>query len=202
MPMSISKQNFVQWRQDLESAIQNNAGTAHSRFFQLATVDGKQNPACRTVVFRGFVDNTNALVAHTDVRSEKIQQLSNNAHAEICWYFTDTREQFRLTSKISLLTGEDQHQADIRLAHWQALSDKAQAGYALATPGSAIVIEQAQSTRANKCSAPGSKPPDNFALLLITPFSVDHLLLRPSPQQRTLYSVQQDGHWNGKRVIA
>lgn len=195
-------QNPVQWRQELESAIQNNAETLHTRFFQLATVDRNLAPACRTVVFRGFMDKTNALIAHTDVRSEKILHLRNNAQAEVCWYFSDTREQFRLTSKITLITREERHGADIRSIHWQALSNKAQASYALATPGSAIVIEHEQSARPNNCSPPGSKPSENFALLLITPFSVDHLLLTPSPLQRTLYREQQDGYWSANRVIA
>jgi len=195
------EQNPVQWRQKLESAIQNNAQQAHSRFFQLATVDTKQMPACRTVVFRGFMDSTHALIAHTDVRSEKILQLRNNAHAEICWYFSDTREQFRLTSKITLITGAERLGADIRLAHWLALSDMAQASYALATPGSAIVIEQTPSAKPKNASPPGEAPSANFALLLISPFTVDHLLLAPSPQQRTLYRVQQDGHWNASSIV-
>ncbi|MFT4994254.1 MAG: pyridoxamine 5'-phosphate oxidase [Paraglaciecola sp.] len=194
------EQNHVQWRQKLERAIQNNAQLAHTRFFQLATVDKNQMPACRTVVFRGFMDNTHALIVHTDVRSEKILQLRNNAHGEICWYFSDTREQFRLTSKVTLITGEEHHGADIRLAHWRALSDKAQASYGLATPGSALVIEPAQSASADKGLPPRSNPLENFALLLITPFRVDHLLLMPSPQQRTLYDGQPDGQWNARRI--
>jgi len=195
------EQNPVQWRQKLQSAIQNNSQQAHSRFFQLATVDTKQMPACRTVVFRGFMDSTHALIAHTDVRSEKILQLRDNAHAQVCWYFSEIREQFRLTSKVTMITGADQQGADIRLAHWQALSHKAQDSYAVAIPGSAIVIEQTPSATALNDSPPGLIPSANFALLLISPFTVDHLLLAPSPQQRTLYRVQQDGHWNASNIV-
>lgn len=195
-------QNLVQWRQKLENAIKNNAATPHTRFFQLATVDRNAAPACRTLVFRGFMDNANTLIAHTDVRSEKIQQLKNDDRTAVCWYFCDTREQFRLTSKVTLITGQQQDAADIRWAHWQALSQSAQASYSLATPGSALVIEPAASEKPNCNAGLGSKPSKNFALLLIVPSSVDHLLLAPSPQQRSRYHKQQDGHWSVQRVIA
>lgn len=198
----MTRQNPAPWRQTLEDAIHNNAQAMHSRFFQLATVDNKQIPACRTVVFRGFADNTNALIAHTDERSEKILQLRSHSHAQVCWYFSETREQFRLTSQITVLTEKELYAADIRLAHWQQLSEQSQASYFLAAPGSAIAIEHAPSAKPNNRLQLDAKPSKNFALLLISPTCVDHLLLTPSAQQRTLYWEDHEGHWAAKKVSA
>ena len=39
-----------------------------------------------------------------DSRSEKLEQLERNPHAAICWYFSKTREQFRLTGQIAIVT--------------------------------------------------------------------------------------------------
>jgi pyridoxamine 5'-phosphate oxidase len=195
-------QDISQWRQQLNKAIGQNATSPHSRFFQLATVAANQHPACRTVVFRGFVDNTDTLIAHTDVRSEKIQQLSSNPHAQVCWYFSASREQFRLSSEITMLTGQEPHAEALRLAQWQALSAQAKNTYNCAVPGSALLIEQTPGTTADKDCLAEEKPSDNFALLLISPNSVDHLLLRPSPQQRTLYHQQGDGSWSVESVTA
>ena len=51
--------------------------------------------AVRTVVFRGFGgDNDDPrLRVSTDCRSEKVAELGDNDRAELCWYFSDTREQ-------------------------------------------------------------------------------------------------------------
>ena len=59
------------WLQDLEKAIKRNKRDAHNRYFQLATVDCERLPRVRTVVFRGFGDQTGALLFITDSRSEK-----------------------------------------------------------------------------------------------------------------------------------
>ena len=202
MPQS----SVVSWRNELDRAIKKNSGAAQSRFFQLATVDSDGIPACRTVVFRGFVQDSSTLVVHTDIRSEKVHHLKDNNIAEICWYFSETREQFRLTSKIAVLAaGEgdlaENNEHDIRLLHWQLLSKETQAGYALATPGSVILEEFGASSKTNHGEDVELKPSDNFALLLIQPFRVDHLMLNPPPQQRIIYREIEEEHWSIKRVI-
>jgi hypothetical protein len=51
------------WLVDLNRVLARNSKDVHSRFFQLATVrvpegGGPPRPACRTVVFRGFLPDT------------------------------------------------------------------------------------------------------------------------------------------------
>jgi PPOX class probable FMN-dependent enzyme len=98
----------------LEQAFQRNSH-ADSKWFQFATVDLSGSPAVRTLVFRGFEgDNTIAIV--TDIRSEKVAHLKNNPNAEICWYFKDTREQFRIRVQCDIIQGER------TIPYWKQLS--------------------------------------------------------------------------------
>ena len=92
------------WRTPLSRALHRNRAQPFARYLQLATVRGGGTPANRTIVFRGFRGKSNQLMFIADRRSEKIEQLSDNPHAEACWYFTKTREQFRLTGQVALVT--------------------------------------------------------------------------------------------------
>ena len=79
------------WLNDLERAIKGNKRDAHNRYFQLATVDSEGWPRVRTVVFRGFADQTGTLLFITDSRSEKMSSIESGGKAEACWYFTQSR---------------------------------------------------------------------------------------------------------------
>jgi hypothetical protein len=58
------------------------------------------------MVFRGFLPGTQSLLSVTDTRSEKVieWQGDNKSHFEICWYFSDSREQFRLAGEVALVS--------------------------------------------------------------------------------------------------
>jgi pyridoxamine 5'-phosphate oxidase len=72
------------------------------RFLQMATVDPQGYPRNRTVVFRGWQGECRLILA-TDSRSEKIHDLRACPYTELCWYFSKTREQFRLFGRVELL---------------------------------------------------------------------------------------------------
>ena len=84
------------WRPSLVLALYRNRHAPYSRFVQLATVRADGRPANRTVVFRGFLDETPQLTFVTDSRSPKVAELSHSPWAEVCWYFPVTHEQFRI----------------------------------------------------------------------------------------------------------
>jgi pyridoxamine 5'-phosphate oxidase len=181
------------WRSPLARSLHLNRSLVYSRYVQLATIRANGRPANRTVVFRGFVDNSNQLKFVTDVRSEKIEPLTEQPWAEVCWYFPKSRDQFRLSGRLILVTAEseDPKLAKLRITQWQELSDSARAQFAWPDPG--------KPRAANAAFTP--PPPDptqplpTFALLLLEPERVDHLVLRGDPQDRTLY-------WNRHGVWA
>lgn len=157
-------------------------------------------PVCRTLVFRGFAENSNALIIHTDLRSQKIAQIKANNRGEICWYFSETREQFRLAGSLEIVANENHALGDIRQQQWWAISNSARASYSLATPGSLIIElpEKCDTKITNeKTHAP---PASTFALLIFKPISVDHLLLATPSHKRTFHQLKTSGDWDCENI--
>lgn len=176
------------WRSLLSRALHRNRSQPHSRYFQLATVriDGK--PANRTVVFRGFLNDTDLLQMVADLHSDKINQMAQNPWSEICWYFSKTREQFRLLGRLSLVNAEslDEILQKARHTRWQALSDNARLQFSEAYFRSPI-------TEADYPSK--TVPLENFALLLFDPIQIDYLNLRDQPHSRCHFVLDSNNQW-------
>ena len=186
--------SIAPWRSFLANALKKNRTQPHSRYFQLATVRSDGTPANRTVVFRGFLKETNKLRIITDARSEKITEIHNQSRGEICWYFTTTREQFRIAGRIIIIdvNYQDSELQKARKLTWQELSDNARIQFAWAHPGK----PRANSEAFSPPHPDENKPLDNFCLLLFEPVKVDHLRLRGEPQNRTLYLLDEKGVWD------
>lgn len=185
------------WREPLARALHRNRSLAYSRYFQLATVRSDGRPANRTVVFRGFLENTNQLKMITDSRSQKVEEIAGNPWGEACWYFPKTREQFRLSGQLTLITAE--YHAPIllqaRQTIWQDLSDNARSQFYWPSPGQSRV-DEAEFTPPE---AFPMEPPAEFCLLLLEAEHVDHLELRGEPQNRYLY-WREENHWLTQEV--
>ncbi|NES21645.1 MAG: pyridoxamine 5'-phosphate oxidase [Symploca sp. SIO3E6] len=217
------------WRSPLSGALHRNRSEPFSRYFQLATVTPEGYPSNRTVVFRGFLEgDRSSLKIITDIRSAKIQDIERQAMGEICWYFTKTREQFRIQGVLRLVKAQDQD-ADLLKARkitWQKISDAARSQFAWATPGQPVMGERKKDaeTRGRGDGSNGNptqnfvhppaidksafdvEPPDphlpldTFCLLLLVPKKVDHLQLRGDPQQRCIYQLATDTTWSSQLV--
>jgi PPOX class probable FMN-dependent enzyme len=168
------------WTTALRQALKHNRREAHSRYFQLATVDTEGKPRVRTVVYRGLDDDQQSPVFITDTRSAKMSHLDRQA-VEVCWYFPISREQFRIAGQAEVFAFHH-HQ---RLAVWQGLSDAARAQFFWPTPGEAVANgEQAINEGYNDRAT----PPPNFATVAIRPERIDHLRLS-NPQRRMLSAL-------------
>lgn len=186
------------WRSPLQRALHRNRSLVFSRYFQLATVTKEGIPTNRTVVFRGWQPETNNLLIITDIRSEKINHLQQQAKAEICWYFTKTREQFRISGSVTIVFF-DTHNPDLiklRKQVWQQLSEKAKEQFTWATPAELINHNQAN----NQQDIDLENPLENFCLLIFKPIKVDHLELKGNPQNRYLYLLDDHNNWQVKQV--
>ncbi len=182
------------WRSLLSRNLHHNRSKPHSRYFQLATVTPEGYPANRTVVFRGFFDDQqNRLKIITDARSAKIQELKHQSQTEICWYFTETREQFRIMGNLQVVTCTEQDPTlqKARQSTWYDLSDAARSQFAWPDPAKPAASKSAFEVK----SLDANSPAQNFCLLLLTPQKIDHLQLRGDPQQRCLYTLQDDQTW-------
>jgi pyridoxamine 5'-phosphate oxidase len=176
------------WRSPLARALHRNRSLVYARYAQLATVRADGRPANRTVVFRGFLEPTQQLKFITDRRSEKIGQILAQPWGELCWYFPNSREQFRLSGKLTLVQADcaDPELAKARHSQWQDLSDAARAQFVWPNPGK----PRAEAELFNLPSPDPAQPTPNFCLLLFDPTQVDHLELRGEPQNRCLYQYQ------------
>lgn len=174
------------WRPILARALHRNRARPYCRYLQLATISTAGKPANRTVVFRGFVQEQLKMV--TDGRSEKVREVLACPWAEACWYFTVTREQFRIAGQLTLVGPDDA--SNVRLSTWRELSTKARQQFYWPHPGHARAEESEFSTE----TMVSEQPPDSFYLLLFNPQRVDHLMLKGSPQDRQVYELTQ-GEW-------
>ncbi|XP_028767593.1 pyridoxine/pyridoxamine 5'-phosphate oxidase 2 isoform X2 [Neltuma alba] len=86
------------WKQLLMNALESNSHLKHSTFFQLATIGTNGRPSNRTVVFRGFQDNTDKIQINTDGRSRKIEELkhcSSGEQREKSWFASSLRSRLQ-----------------------------------------------------------------------------------------------------------
>ena len=131
-----------------------------------------------------------------DSRSEKVSQIIGQPWAEACWYFTETREQFRLSGLLHLVQKDnaDMGLLQARQESWQELSDDARLQFAWADP------KKPRADDDNFAPPPPHpvEPLANYCLLLLEPMQVDYLNLLGNPQNRYIYSC--DDGWQVKEV--
>lgn len=188
VPSAMTDSDSPVWFDQLKVAIKKNRRDAHNRYFQLASVDTAGMPRNRTVVFRGFSDALCGVLAITDARSEKLSELAAFAQTEICWYFTQSREQFRLACEVKVHTASDD--GDLRLKIWASLSDAAREQFFWQPPGLALGEGSSLTVSA--------APPDNFVVLECIPHRVDHLVL--GQVQRRMISTREGVSWYHQEV--
>ncbi|XP_064962247.1 pyridoxine/pyridoxamine 5'-phosphate oxidase 2-like isoform X3 [Musa acuminata AAA Group] len=162
------------WKPLLLRALDSNAHLKHSAFLQLATIGSNGRPSNRTVVFRGFQEDTNVIQINTDRRS-----------AKICWYFTESWEQFRINGKIDIIDGANSDACKLqqREKAWFASSLKSRLQYLAPAPRLPDISNG--SGEENQLD-PSEGPVEAFCLLLFDPEQVDYLNLKSN--ERFIFS--------------
>ncbi|XP_065005364.1 pyridoxine/pyridoxamine 5'-phosphate oxidase 2-like isoform X5 [Musa acuminata AAA Group] len=86
------------WKPLLLRALDSNAHLKHSAFFQLATIGSNGRPSNRTVVFRGFQEDTNVIQINTDRRSAKIEEIKHchfGEQREKAWFASSLKSRLQ-----------------------------------------------------------------------------------------------------------
>jgi pyridoxamine 5'-phosphate oxidase len=181
------------WRSVLGRSLHLNRALVYARYFQLATVRANGRPANRTVVFRGFLPDCNAISIITDQRSQKIGQIEQNGWAEICWYFPKTREQFRFAGLLHIVDASHPTESWQKAFHdtWQKLSESARAQFYGAAPGQ---LRESELIEPESEVAPDAIP-ESFRLLVFEPADLDYLDLRTHPHNHYHYWQDEAGQW-------
>lgn len=203
--------NDYQWRASLERALQENPAPP-DRYFQLATIDSNGHPKNRTLVFREF-DEGGGLLAITDCRSAKATELDHCNTVELCWYFRETREQFRIAGLARLIAAEadrdgagrrsgvdevPKQESALRARIWRGLSAAAQRQFFWPAPGAVADNSGQFVERPSHVHEPVGAAPDTFAVILIQALEVDHLTL--GSEHLRINSTLESGHWRATRI--
>ncbi len=163
-----------------------------ARYLQLATISAEQEPQVRTVVFRGFVDSCDLaqkLLIATDVRSQKINEIEFNARAQVCWYFSEQRLQFRLLGHaMSRVSRSNEPE---RKKVWNEMSSAARIAFFANAMGE-ISEKEVQTLEL-------SDPPPNFAVIVLNIDQAEVLDISVSPHRRTRHIFAQ-GEWTERRM--
>ncbi len=191
--------SLAPWRSAIAYALHRNRNLVYARYAQMATVRANGCPANRTLVFRGFLEDSNQLKFVTDNRSDKVEQIQQQPWAEVCWYFPSTREQFRITGHLTLVSDRNSLPAlqKARMNTWKDLSDAGRLQFAWPAPGKPRIQDKAAFEP--PLPDPNQLPP-NFCLLLLDPVQVDHLELRGEPQNRWLYHLDEKERWSCQEI--
>lgn len=197
--------SILPWIDRLEFSMSNIRHVRGSNYIQMATVDEKNLPSCRTVVFRGLLKHSNpdinidqiALKIITDSRSEKIRHFGLNPHSELVWWMPLTSEQYRFNSRIELVSSShtDEQLLYDRNNMWENLSDAARKQFFWPDPGT-VYSHYASSNMVGLNDT--STPPDNFMLLLAYPRIVQYLRLTDNLCLTDI--LTEGGQWNTTRV--
>ena len=188
-------------------------------YVQLATVEtdpatGRAQPRCRSVVFRGFIDDLPAapgpplaLKFITDARSSKVAQIAANSNSELVWWFSQTSEQYRVSGSLLLVgpaapvgPAAERLSAE-RVARWKQLSDPAREQFFWQDPGKPFSAAESAVPPGGRDAQGGVlPPPEAFLLMLLQPREVAFLRLGDNFAQRCDWEGPDKGGWSSRRV--
>lgn len=222
------------WVGLLQKSVKKNGRDPTNKFLSLATVGEDGSPANRYVVYRGLLNQSSTVIKLiTDRRSQKVNQIGSLPFSQIAWYMRQSREQYRISGIIQIITSEasDPVLSRERVETWNSLSDNARSQFFWPCPGeplappvkSVTIFEQFSTLESNDTDGVGLasipvpeqagsddngsaadpqpetptqpseplRPSENFCLVLIYPYYVDHLSLR-FPQKRETWKTEDE----------
>ena len=165
--------NLPLWRQRLKASQFKEGKLASNRWIQIANVSKNNQPRVRTVVFRGWLDNSTMLI-YTDKRSQKYVDLETNNNIEVLWLFFKTKSQYRFKGNVYELEDNDKY--------WDNLFERSKEQWFWPCPGKKIDNEKNLSSNNSTLSKP-----NNFSVLEIKIHEVDLLKLENPFHKRFIW---------------
>uniref|UniRef100_A0A453J807 pyridoxal 5'-phosphate synthase n=4 Tax=Triticinae TaxID=1648030 RepID=A0A453J807_AEGTS len=142
-------------------------------------------------------------LAGLDVRfaNQQIGEIREWPLGEICWYFTDSWEQFRISGIIDVIDGSSLDPAKLqqREKAWFASSVKSRSQYLGQSPGVPVANDDHIK---DVHIDPSAGPVDAYCLLTLDPEKVDYVNLKSN--QRLMFTRTQEGDefndWMAEKV--
>ncbi len=143
------------------------------RNVQLATLSPDGRPGIRTVVLRGFERMPPCLEMHTDARAAKARDVAGDGRVSVLAWSADEQLQLRFDGTARLHRDDE-----VARRRWDALSPNGRNAYGLRSdPGRRIEDPE------DRTHLPGDEQFRCFAVILVSPDSVDVLRLGPEGAQ-------------------
>ena len=165
----------------LERGVKDRKSAFHTP--SVATITTAGHPTIRTVVLRGCDTNAKTLRFHTDTRSGKIAELTENPNAAMHFYDAGAKIQLRRTVKLETLSGDAYDTA------WAATRPMSRECYQVTqSPGSSIdepyqVAFDADATRDGE---------DHFVPVAAHVYQMEWLYLAARGHRRALFDFAAD----------
>ncbi|KAH7514827.1 hypothetical protein FEM48_Zijuj11G0131800 [Ziziphus jujuba var. spinosa] len=176
------------WKQLVLEAMESNAHLKNASLFQLATVGLNGRPSNRTVLFRGFQDGSDRIEIDADSRSHKIEELKHCPFAEICWYFADSLEQFRIKGTIEIIdeSSPDPVNLQQREKSWFARSPRTKMLFL--DSGHSYLEPPPKDAFPELCGGPVAA----YCILVLHPEQVDYM--NGKSNQRQVFTLDQNAN--------
>jgi len=165
------------WLDQLRSDLRQEFGS-RPKVMVLATSSLTGEPSARCMICRE-IDDEGGLWFTTDLRSEKMNDITRRSLAECVAWLAASRKQYRLRGQLLVHTDPAVHQ---RL--WTQLSPATRATFLGGPPGSAV----GQVTPTHATDLP-STPPANFGVIRLAADRVELLDLNTDPHTRTRWET-------------
>ena len=179
------------WEQAAESAIEEVNAMA------LSTVTKEGRPESRIVLLKGYSEK--GFVFFTNYESDKGDQLQQNAHCSLLFFWKELERQVRINGRAEKISAQESDD------YFNSRPEGSKIG-AWASPQSRIVESQQwlhenfERIKTQYQNNTISRPP-HWGGFIVRPVSIEFWQGRPSRMHdRIKYSVQQDGGWKIERL--
>ena len=179
------------WEQAVESAIE------EVNAMGLSTVNKEGRPESRIVLLKGYSEK--GFVFFTNYESDKGDQLQQNAHCSLLFFWKELERQVRINGRAEKISAQESDD------YFNSRPEGSKIG-AWASPQSRIVESQQwlhenfERIKTQYQNNTISRPP-HWGGFIVRPVSIEFWQGRPSRMHdRIKYSVQQDGGWKIERL--
>jgi len=174
---------------DLERATKD--GKHPFRYPSLATYSSQAGVSQRTLVLRKVFSPKRELLFYSDIRTQKVRDLSNDNTASILFYHPKQRVQLRFRCTLEVVKGVIESEQ-----HWQNIPETQKKDYASQhAPGNTVTSTN------NRYHTDLERGYENFCLLKCDINAIDYLKLNREQHKRYIFRKNESDIWVANEVI-
>lgn len=183
--------------QSWEKLQQAKQGKAGSRYITVCNF-ADNYPNAYTVVLRDVLPDNDQIVFHTDVRSEKVDEIKSNPNLTVVYYDDADHIQVVLKAEATI-----HYQDDIAKQHWQQSGFKSRRNYLTQqAPSSPLNEEGSGLEYLGEQNFDSSDPAgyENFAVVMLDITALEYLQLNKEGNRRARFRNEQRSGWIGEWI--